>query len=183
MKNKPFHCTLGATTACAVCMAQGTCQSAFDNRVEIVKGDSWFGSVNTVVKIKNICPQEKEAIFSVKTVHKLFPKQFIEETLKEEPEGSSIKLKSEVEGVKLIAICYKYHKKHTLHFIMSENAGSTACDEPYQMKFSDDNGNVHVRNAPHPEVISDYFKESNCVDIVHNQLQQNAVKLEKMGNL
>jgi hypothetical protein len=37
MKNKPFHCTLGATTACAVCMAQGTCQSAYDNRTEILK--------------------------------------------------------------------------------------------------------------------------------------------------
>jgi hypothetical protein len=52
----------------------------------------------------------------VKTVHELFPKQFIEETLK--------KLKAEVEGVKLIAIGYKYHKKHALHFIMSENVGS-----------------------------------------------------------
>jgi hypothetical protein len=63
MKNKPFHHTLGATTACAVRMAQGTCQSTNDNKVEIVKGDSWFGSVKSVVKIKTICPQEKEVIF------------------------------------------------------------------------------------------------------------------------
>jgi hypothetical protein len=178
MKTKPFHRTLGATTACAVRMAQGTCQSAYDNRTEIVKADSWFGSVKSVVKIKNICPQEKECIFSVKTSHKLFPKQFIEETLKEEPGGSSIKLKAEVEGVKLIAIGYKYNKRRTLHFIMSENAGSTASGEPYQMKFSDNNGNMHVRNVPRPQVISDYFKDSNCVDI-HNQLRQYAVKLEK----
>jgi hypothetical protein len=90
--------------------------------------------VKSVVKIKTLCPQEKEAIFSVKTVHKLFPKQFIEETLKEEPGGSSIKLKAEVEGIKLIAIGYKYNKRHTLHFIMSENTGSTASGDPYQMQ-------------------------------------------------
>jgi hypothetical protein len=66
MKNKPFHYILDATTACTVCMVQGTCLGTFDNRVKIVKGDSWFGSVKSVVKIKNICSQEKEAIFSVK---------------------------------------------------------------------------------------------------------------------
>jgi hypothetical protein len=90
MKNKPcFHFTLGATTVCTVHMTQGTCQCTFDNKVETEKTDSWFGSVKSVVKIKTICPQEKEAIFSVKTVHKLFPKQFLEETLKEETGGSS----------------------------------------------------------------------------------------------
>jgi hypothetical protein len=56
MKNKPFHCMLGTTTAHAVCMAQGTCQSTYDNRTIIVKANSWFGSVKSVVKIKNICP-------------------------------------------------------------------------------------------------------------------------------
>jgi hypothetical protein len=129
-------------------MPQETCQSTFDNKVEIVKVDSWFGSVKLVVKIKSICPQEKEAIFSVKTVHKLFPKQFIEETLKEEPGDSSIKLKAEVECVKFIAIGYKYNKRYVLHFIMSENAGSTTSGEPYQMKFLDDNGKIHSCDVP-----------------------------------
>jgi hypothetical protein len=149
--------------------------------VSIVKADSWFGSVKSVVKIKTIYPQEKE-VFPVKIAHKLFPKQFIEETLKEEPGGTSIKLKSEVEGIKLVAISYKYNKRHVLHFIMSENTGSTKSGDPYQMKFSDDNGNIYSCDHPHPEVISDYFKESNCVEI-HNQLCQYAVKLEKMGDL
>jgi hypothetical protein len=65
---------------------------------------------------------------------------------------------------------------------MSKNAGSTKSGDPYQMKFSDNNGNMHSHDIPHPQVISDYFKESNCVDI-HNQLCQYAVKLEKMGDL
>jgi hypothetical protein len=82
--------------------------------------------------------------------------------------------------VKLIAIGYKYNKKRTLQFIMSENAGSTKSGDPYQMKFSDDNGNMHSRDVPRPQVISDYFRESNYVDI-HNQLRQYAVKLEKNG--
>jgi hypothetical protein len=61
---------------------------------------------------------------------------------------------------------------------MSESAGSTEEGKPYQMKFPDAFGNVHVRSVPHPEVISDFFDDSNCVDI-HNQLRQFAIKLEK----
>ncbi len=61
---------------------------------------------------------------------------------------------------------------------MSESAGSTEEGKPYQMKFPDAFGNVHVRSVPRPEVISDFFDDSNCVDI-HNQLRQFAIKLEK----
>ena len=178
MKNKAFHRSLGATAACAVRMAQGTCQSVHDNHIETVMGDSWFGSVKSVVKIKKLLPKEKEAFFQVKTAHRLFPKQYIEDLLKEEPGGTSVKLQAVVEGVKLIALGYKYQKKRVLHFIMSQNAGSTAPGEPYEMKFPDSNGNVNIRQVPRPAIVSEYFKHSNCVD-VHNQLRQSAVKLEK----
>jgi phenylpyruvate tautomerase PptA (4-oxalocrotonate tautomerase family) len=53
MKNKPFvQKELGGRTTCAVCMVQGTCQSSIDSFVEVVKGDSWFGSVKSVVEIR-----------------------------------------------------------------------------------------------------------------------------------
>jgi hypothetical protein len=78
MKSRLFHTKLGGTTACAVHMSQGTCQTDLDNKIEVVKGDLWFGSVKTVLSIKEHCPKCKESVFQVKTAHKLFPKQFID---------------------------------------------------------------------------------------------------------
>jgi hypothetical protein len=178
MKSKPFQKDLGGTAACVVRMAQGTCQSSVDNRVEIVKGDSWFGSVKSVVSSATLCQHKKESIFQVKTAHRHFPKAFIEDVLKGEPGGARIVLKGEVGGVKLVAIGYKYNKKRVLHFIMSENAGSTSDGDPYEMKFPDEYGNINIREISRPEVVSAYFNDSNCVD-VHNQLRQYALKLEK----
>jgi hypothetical protein len=82
MKTKPFQKELGGTTACAVHMAQGTCQTSIDGFVEVVKCASWFRSVKSVVEIREKCVEEKEAIFQVKTAHALFPMKFIEEILK-----------------------------------------------------------------------------------------------------
>ena len=142
-------------------------------------GDSWFDSVKSMMKIKMVLPKEKEAFFQIKTAHRLFHKHYIEELLNKEPGGTSVKLQTAVvEGVSLIALGYKYQKNQTMHFIMSQNAGSTAPGEPYEMKFPDSNGNVNIRQVPRPAIVSEYFKHSNCVD-VHNQLRQSAVKLEK----
>jgi hypothetical protein len=87
----------------------------------------------------------------------LFPKKFIEEILKKEPGGTSIKLKREQKGHHLVSIGYKYNKKHVLDFMMSESTGSMEDGRPYQMKFPDAFGNVHVHSIPRPEVISDFF--------------------------
>ena len=182
MRSKPFQKEeLGGTTSCTVRMAQGTCQtSMIDQRVEVVSGDSWFGSVNSVVNIKTHCIHQKKSVFSVLTVHSLFPKSFIEDVLKEEPGGASIVLRSVLDDIPLIAIGYKYNKRRVLHFVMSENAGNTTEGDPYQMKFTDQFGNIQIRKISRPEVISMYFQDSNFVD-VHNQLRQYALRLEKMG--
>ena len=145
MRTKPFQKELGGTTACAVRMAQGTCQTSIDQRVEVVSGDSWFGSVKSIVNIQKHCIHQKESFFSVKTAHSLFPKSFIEDVLKEEPGGASIVLRSVLDDVPLIAIGYKYNKRRVLHFVMSENAGNTTEGDPYQMKFADQFGNIHIR--------------------------------------
>jgi hypothetical protein len=178
MLNKPFHVLLGGTAACTVRLAQATSQSYVDNRTELVMGDSWFGSVKSVISTKKLCQDPKECIFQVKTAHSLFPKAFIEDVLKSQPGGTSISLRGELDGVGMIAIGYKYNKSRVLHFIMSENAGSTCDGEPYQMKFPDEHGNIHIREVPRPAVISEYFAACNSVD-VHNQLRQYALKLEK----
>ena len=78
-------------------------------------------------------------------------------------------------GVELVAIGYKYNKKTVLHFVASPNAGSTVDGHPYEMKWSDDHGNIHVRNVPRPEIISQFFQHANSVDS-HNYYRQSNLK-------
>jgi hypothetical protein len=48
-----------------------------------------------------------------------------------------VKLQSVVKSVKPVALGYEYQKKRTLHFVMSQNAGSTLPGDPYEMNFPD----------------------------------------------
>ena len=63
-------------------------------------------------------------------------------------------------------------------FVATEDAGSTTKGTPYEMKFADEDGNVHVRYVDQPDVISKFFQDSNCVD-KHNQARQYELALEK----
>ena len=66
----------------------------------------------------------------------------------------------------------------TLFFVCTDGAGSTSPGSPYEMKWSDEHGNIHVRKVPRPAVISKFFQFVNAVDI-HNHLRQSCLKLEK----
>ena len=46
------------------------------------------------------------------------------------------------------------------------------------MKFTDNFANIHVRDVDRPDIISHFFKDSNCVD-KHNQARQFELELEK----
>ena len=61
---------------------------------------------------------------------------------------------------------------------MTKGAGSTNPGEPYQARFPDKFGNVCSREVARPEILSNYFKYSNCVDL-HNQARQFDLALEK----
>jgi hypothetical protein len=63
MGTKPLQKELGGTTACTVRLAQGTCQTFIDQKVEVVSGDSWFSSVSSVLNIKKHCTHQKELFF------------------------------------------------------------------------------------------------------------------------
>jgi len=56
--------------------------------------------------------------------------------------------------VELIAVGYRYNSKVTLCFVVTKNAGSIREGEPYEMKFIDYNGNVHVRLVSRTALIS-----------------------------
>ncbi len=77
----------------------------------------------------------------MKQYHNLFPKDFIEEALKDAPGGVHIVLKGTTrDEVNLVAIGYCYSRKTILHFVLAENAGNTEPGDPYEMKYTD---NIH----------------------------------------
>ena len=112
----------------------------------------------------------------------LFPNKYIKDKLKDAPSGTHIMLKATYQEVDLITVGYRYSSKKTLHFILTSDVGSTTPGEPYEMKFTDMYGNIHVGDIDCPDVISRFFKESNCVD-KHNQARLFELALEKNGSL
>jgi hypothetical protein len=166
------HCaTLGATAACTLEEAQDG-----DNRVGAgVWGNAWFGSVKAATALGQ---KGYKAVLQVKTGHGLFPKKFIEDTLKDAPGGIWIVLQSTFQGISLIAIGYRYSTRTTLHFVATKDAGCTSKGEPYRMKYTDDWGNVHIRDVDRPDLISKFFEARNIID-KHNQAQRAELALEK----
>ncbi len=127
-----------------------------------LRADAWFGSVKSAVALAK---KGYKAVLQVKTGHGLFPKKFIESTLEGAPGGVWVVLESIQEGIPLIAIGYRYSTCTTLHFVATKDAGSTAKGTPYQMKFTDDWGNIHIRDVDWPDIISRFFQSSNTIII------------------
>ena len=172
MANLPYA-QHGGTTACCLRLLD---QFVLPASRECFKGDAWFGSVKAVVEagIKGHL-----AVTQVKTNKALFPKEFIESTLKDMPGGVQIVLEGKhPNGTPLIAMGYRYSKKTTLFFVLHKDAGSTELGVPYEMKYTDDHGNVCVRLIDRPDVISKFFVDSNLID-AHNQVRQCELALEK----
>ena len=165
---------LGATAACTIRCTEGSHQGSEHLHVT-VKGDAWFGSVKCAV---GLAQRGRAFVGQIKSNHALFPKIYIEDKLKDAPGGTHIVLKGTYKEVDLIAIGYRYSSKKTLHFVTTSDAGSTTPGVPYEMKFTDAYGNIHVRDVDRPDVISRFFQESNCVD-KHNQARQFELGLEK----
>jgi len=149
--------------------------NADDNLPLQMKGDAWFGSVKSAV---NLAQRGMHGVFNVKQCHALYPKQYIDEALKDAPGGVSIVMKGCLNEHDLFAVGYRYSSKKTLFFVMTDGAGSTSPGEPYQMKFVDEHGNVDIRYVERPDVIAKFFRDSNCVDS-ENHLRQHELALEK----
>jgi hypothetical protein len=105
-----------------------------------VRGDARFGSVKSANEV-GICGHE--CVFQVKQYHSLFPKEFIEETLNKAPGGMHIVLQGTTKDeVNLVARGYKYSHKIILHFVLTKNAGERNRGDPYEMKYTDNYGNI-----------------------------------------
>jgi len=139
-------------------------------------GNAWFGSMQAAVAAAK---KNMEAVYQVKSNYRLYPKQFIKEALKEAPGGTHIVLEGQhLDSSTLIAIRYWYNSKVTLCFVITKNVGSTKKGKPYEIKFTDSHGNVHVRLVDHPAIILEFFEVSNTVD-KHNHTRQYELALEK----
>jgi len=173
MKDKIHVAELGATASCTLRLLEDVQRG--DDRSALLQADAWFGSVKAAVALGK---QGHQAVLQIKTGHAFYPKKFIEDTLKDAPGGVWIVLESIHEGIPLIAIGYRYSTRTTLFFVATKNAGSTKKGSPYEMKVTDDYGNVHVRDVDRPDIISNFFQSSNTIDR-HNQARQFELALEK----
>jgi hypothetical protein len=176
MKSKMFNAAIGATAGCTLRLLLNSIADEEKGLKHGIRGDAWFGSVRAAAEISR---RGHEAVFQIKQNHGLYPKAFIEETLKEAPGGVHIVLEGKTQcEVPLIAIGYRYSRKTILFFLLTKGAGSTIDGDPYEMKFTDSYGNIVTRFVDRPDVISTFFKTSNAID-THNQLRQDLLQLEK----
>ena len=117
----------------------------------------------------------------VKNNSALYPKEYISTQLKDAPGGTHIVLKGTgPKGTPLMAIGYRYSSKSILYFVATQDAGSTRKGKPYEMKYVDSYENVCVRYVDRPQVISDYFIDSNVIDTA-NHVRQYELALQKSG--
>lgn len=142
----------------------------------LVLGDSWFGSVKAAVAHG---VNKVHFIGNVKTSHGGSPKKEIEEALKGRSGGSRVALTIEIEGVKLVAVGYKYNSSKVIFFIMTEGAGALTNGSTYSAKFQDGVGNVITRPVDRQIMASRYYSYSPAVD-QNNQARQDELKLEEL---
>lgn len=151
------------------------------NKVDIFQGDSWFASIPTLKLIQSRVGCRFKGL--VKTSHAGFPKDYLEDTMKNFPGGFHMVLKAPVdnddpEGEHIYAIGYKYSSRKVLSFIASEKTGTTLPGKGYEARWTDRHQNTHSRRIDRPRVVSTYFEKSNCID-AHNQVRQAELALEK----
>ena len=159
-------------------------------------GDSWFASVNAATVSNEL---GHDFVGPIKTNTAGFPKDEIEELMKDWPSGSYIVL--ECREHNLVAIGYKYSlrsKSESFHmfcvsflqefdcltsskvltFISTWDAGDTDPGDPYVARFPDEFGNIMTREINRPSLISGYFKDADVVDN-HNKSRQGDLALEE----
>jgi hypothetical protein len=87
--------------------------------------------------------QGHEGGFQIKTYHASYPKEFIEEALKDAPGGVFIALEGTLKDeAPLVALGFRYSRKTIIFFVLTKNASSTTLGKPYHMKYTDSFGNV-----------------------------------------
>ncbi len=108
MKDLRYNRDLGNTCGCTLRLTELTGCAG-------VKGDAWFGSVKSCANLKL---KGYDSVLQIKQNHSLYPKSFVDEILGDAPGGVSIFLSGTLNGVKLIATGYRYHRYTFLYFVI-----------------------------------------------------------------
>lgn len=150
-------------------------QTSTNNKTMTYLGDSWFGSIHSVLGAVSL---GDNLICIIKTCHGGTPKRFIEDKMSNWPAGSTLALQATVRGVDLVCLGYKYSKTKILTFLFNKGAGSLKPGDPYIARWKDKHMNTVSKLVPRPKVVSTYFKDCNKIDS-HNQSRQSDLALEK----
>ena len=90
----------------------------YHGTIPTILGDAWFGSIRAAVEAAD---SGIECIFQVNSNHGLFPKNFIEEHLSDDPgETHSVLTGTNPQNYESVAIGYRYNSKVTLHFVITK---------------------------------------------------------------
>jgi len=108
----------------------------------------------------------------------MFPKAFIDDVLKDAPGGVCILLQATIKEIPLIAVSYCYSTRTTLFLVATKDLGLTHPGSPYEMKYTDNFGNVCICKVERPDINSKFFEASNTID-KHNQQGQSDMALKK----
>lgn len=142
MKSQDFNQQLGATTGCTLRLLLGCVPQEMSGIKHGVRGDAWFGSVRTA---NEVALRGHDGVFQIKQYHSLFPKEYIEEALKDAPGGVHILLEGMTKDeVSLVALGYRYSRKTVLHFVLTKNGGSSKPGDPYKMRYTNSFGNICI---------------------------------------
>ncbi len=106
MADKRYNSMIGATAGCTLRLTEETIAEDYENERHVVHGDAWFGSIKTA---SELAIQGFECMLQVKQYHALYPKDFIEEALRDAAGGVAIYLEGMAPNkVPLIVIGYRY---------------------------------------------------------------------------
>ena len=131
-------------TACCVRMVDDSWQrTQMSDNVNVEEavfiGDSWFGSIPTVVSLKKNMPDGKRSgcIVNIKTKHDRYPKAFLEARIKSWPGGTHLVMEGMVDGVQRYAVGHKHRKKNPMCFLFAKGASSAEEGGPYREMWKD----------------------------------------------
>ena len=107
-----------------------------DGLPNIIMGDSWFTSLTM---LQAIAQSGDEVVGQLKVSHGGYPKDYLNEHLKDAPGGVHIVMKGTLpSGIDVVATGYKYSSKRVLFFLSTPGAGLTIPGEPYEMRYTDE---------------------------------------------
>jgi len=89
MSVQKYNATLGATVGCSLRLIEQTIAPEAASLTHGLRGDAWFGSVKAA---SAMAVRGYQCVYQVKGYSTLYPKDFIEDALKEAPGGVFIAL-------------------------------------------------------------------------------------------